>query len=344
MIVELLQQDGLNPKRKGPNEFASPCPACGGNDRFIIKTDTGRYWCRQCEIKGDAIEYLMRFRGMSFRQAAEFVGKDIRPLPGKRNHCTVPMATPEPSRVTFTPPPEHWAANVEELIMKTSKALLNDQFIIDWLLRKRGITRQTAERFRLGWLYRNIYPSRAAWGLPEELTDCGKPKKLLLPAGLLIPGPNRLRIRRSEPGEYGKYYVLPGSGNAPMIINGDLGVDVAAAIVVESELDAILLCQELKAHLLIVATGSTSNGPSEELVADLRKRPFVLVALDSDEAGGKAAWKKWMNVLQNAIRAPVPASWGKDPTEAFKSGHDLNQWLSAAYDMVMEVNRVELAT
>lgn len=266
---------------------------------------------------------------MSFRDAAELVGKEISSLPGKRNGHRTPAAMPAPSRASFTPPPEQWGSNAEAFTREVNKALLGDPVKLAWLLDKRGITRQTAERFRLGWLYRNSYPSRAAWGLPEQLGANGKAKKLFLPSGLLIPGPDRLRIRRDEPGDYGKYYVVPGSGNAPMIINGDRPYDVTVGIIVESELDAILLCQELKTNCMIVATGSTSNGPTEELIADLRRRPFVLVALDNDAAGGKASSEKWLSALRNACRAPVPPSWGKDHTDAHLAGHDLNLWFSA---------------
>ena len=58
MILDLIQNDGLSIQRKGANEYASSCPVCGGDDRFIIWTDSDRYWCRQCDLKGDAIQYL----------------------------------------------------------------------------------------------------------------------------------------------------------------------------------------------------------------------------------------------------------------------------------------------
>lgn len=205
------------------------------------------------------------------------------------------------------------------------------------MLKERGLTRQTAERFSLGWVNKNYYRDREVWGLQEKLKENGQAKKLLIPAGLLIPGPNRIRIRRDNPGEYGKYYVLPGSNNDPLIINGNLGTDVAGAIIVESELDAILLCQELRNQFVIIATGSTSNGLSAALIDSLKQRPFVWIALDSDSVGGKAAWEKWMG-LKNAIRTPIPVSWGKDHTEAHQNGHDLNLWMEAAYEILMEAN------
>ena len=217
----------------------------------------------------------------------------------------------------------------EKLVTEAHKALVADPARLEWLRAKRGLTRETAERFKLGWIERNVYADRAAWGLPAELRDDGKAKKLFIPAGLLIPGPDRLRIRRMEPGEFGKYFVLPGSGNRPLVIGAEHPAESTGAVVVESELDALLLHQEITGPVLIIATGSTSNGPDAAMVADLNRRPFALVALDSDAAGGRAAWQRWMSTIPNASRAPIPATWGADPADAFLAGHDLREWFAA---------------
>jgi len=324
MLLDLIQQDGLTPARKGPDEWSAPCPACGGNDRFVIHPAAGRYWCRQCGAKGDPIEYLRRFRGMTFHQAAEHAGRPASSPAGQ----AIPRTAQEARRPTPTPPPEAWAAQVEKLITAAHKALVADQARLEWLRAKRGLTRETAERFRLGWLPRDLYADRSAWALPAELREDGKPKKLFLPAGLLIPGPDRLRIRRANPGTFGKYFVVPGSSNRPLVIGADHPAESTGAIIVESELDALLLAQEITGPLLIIATGSTSNGPDETMVEDLTKRPFALIALDSDKAGGKAAWQRWMSTIPNATRTPVPATWGKDHTDAFLAGHDLCEWFA----------------
>ncbi len=41
---------GLSPRRRG-REWHSPCPVCGGEDRFVIFKNGG-YWCRQCGLQG----------------------------------------------------------------------------------------------------------------------------------------------------------------------------------------------------------------------------------------------------------------------------------------------------
>lgn len=69
-------------------EYCSPCPACGGNDRFLVwpnEGDNGRYWCRRCGKKGDLIDFLRWQKGMSFKEACEAVGKT---LPQRRKLVT----------------------------------------------------------------------------------------------------------------------------------------------------------------------------------------------------------------------------------------------------------------
>jgi hypothetical protein len=323
MLLDLLTQDGLTPARKGPDEWSAPCPVCGGRDRFIVHPAAGRYWCRGCNITGDVIQYLRDHRGMTFHQAAECAGRPTSSPAGQ----TGPRKPQDARRATPTPPPEAWVMQAEKLVTAAHKALVADLARLEWLRAKRGLTRETAERFRLGWLPRDLYHDRAAWALPPELREDGKAKKLFIPAGLTIPGPDRLRIRRAEPVRIGKYFVVPGSGNRPLVIGADHPAETTGAIILESELDAMLLHQEIIGPTLIVAMGSTSNGPDQAMVADLTKRPFVLISLDADAAGGKASGK-WFSALPNAT--PAPPWGGKDHTDAHLSGHDLAEWFSMA--------------
>ena len=319
--MTLLENDGFQAKRKGPDEYCSSCPACGGRDRFIVRTDSkARYWCRQCDISGDAIQYLRDFHGMSFPDAAAKVGKHIdEPVTRKTRQDA--HSTP------IAPPSDTWIMKAEALTTWAHDSLLENEAAMAWLQTERGLTRETVERFRLGWIGKDLFDQRAAWGLPET------GRKMLIPSGLVIPGPGRIRIRRNNPGEYGKYYVLPGSSPAPMKI-GDPYEN--AAVIVESELDAILLCQEIRRPVFVVATGTTAIRPdssiAEELVMRLNECPVVLIAMDTDDPGGKAA-RQWLDEMHNAYRAMIPPELGKDITDAYLRGVDLNVWLSAAMDL-----------
>ena len=80
-------------------EWCSPCPVCGGNDRFrcwpsqdggkisVEAGVPGTWWCRQCDKTGDVIGLLMFADGLEFRAACKELrielkesGQRLRPL------------------------------------------------------------------------------------------------------------------------------------------------------------------------------------------------------------------------------------------------------------------------
>ena len=108
-------------------------------------------------------------------------------------------------------------------------------------------------------------------------------------------------------------------------IDPDLPAECTGAMVVRTELDAQLLARTLSVPLTVIVT--PADGPDQIMVADLAKRPFVLISLDADAAGGKAAGK-WFSALPNAT--PAPPWGGKDHTDAHLAGHNLGEWFGLA--------------
>ncbi len=248
-------------------------------------------------------------------------------------------------------PPTAWSDKVKGLVEVTHNHLINDEVLVEQLQKKRGLTLETIKFHKMGVNDRKKYRKRKEWGLSEELNDKGNPKKLYFPPGLIIPHfcsetgePLSIRIRRSNPVEcekYGKYYILPGSSLEPMVINPkeDLA-GPAPVVIVESELDAILLGQEIKNPFVVVALGSAQATPHVELVHQLREAPYVIVALDSDQPGYKAT-QFWLEEFNNTVWFPVPVNFGKDPGDAYQNGLDLNLWLQAAL-MAVKANNNQI--
>lgn len=321
-ILDLLQTNGFHPRPHAAGEACSPCPACGGKDRFVVFLEKGRYWCRHCGVSGDAIQFLKDFHLMSFREAANYIGRpaidtgNILPTRHKRTTQKLPQ-------------PALWCEKAAALIEYAHKSLLADRTVLAWLKTERGITEKTVHRFHLGWLHDNHFRTRESWGLAPSSN------KLFIPSGLTIPWKNqRVRIRRDKPGEHGRYYVIPGSVSAPMVIgnaNEPLGV------VVESELDAILLSQEVTRDLFIVALGSAQAKPDATLVQHLEQCPLVLIATDSDEAGAKAArwWRENMPGV-DTFRCPVPGRYGKDISDLFLTLDNLNVFIEGGVQLFAE--------
>lgn len=98
-------------------------------------------------------------------------------------------------------------------------------------------------------------------------------------------------------------------------------------IVIESELDGILLNQELDDLAGCIALGSASNRPDTATTGLLRNARQVLIGLDSDSSGARESWKWWPENFNRARRLP-PVS-GKDPGEMMKAGVDLRAWVAA---------------
>ena len=151
--------------------------------------------------------------------------------------------------------------------------------------------------------------------MEEVLNDQGKPRKIFIPEGLVIPTfhciGEAIRIRRFDSGER-PYHTVTGSCTSPLIV-GELGRPI---VLVESDLDAWLIYQEAGDIVTVSSLGSAGTKPDPVLAAFLLAAPQILVALDNDKAGREAS-QKWARTFPKAKLWPVP--WGTDPGEAFGS-------------------------
>lgn len=344
-------------------EWHGPCPACGTSqadpsksDRFVVWPESDGWMCRNCGA-GDAIEFLRKFEGMTCPEAHEALGKscDSTTCP-VRDKCRmardrvraaahVPDLTPptikRPTVTSWqaaeaTGPASTWRDKAAVMVEWCHRQLLGNREQLDYLA-SRGLPIEAVKRFRLGWNPEDLYRARSAWGVPEEIsTKTGKPKKLWLPKGLVIPyfdavGVHRLQIRQPE-GEP-RYYWLPGSGDDVLI----MGEKTAACIVVESALDALLIAWQAGDVAAALPLGTCSARPKQSAAAILEQTLCILVALDfeprenpktgkTENPGGQAAqW--WTTNFPQAIRWPVPQ--GKDPGEYHQAGGDLRGWIVA---------------
>jgi hypothetical protein len=325
-------------------EYAGPCPVCGGkkgSDRFHVWPDQGEHgtwWCRQCEKGGDLVEFY-RFRdGLGYSAACRKAGVEAKKIetpdangsPTRKQQGKSPFQPSTPDAI-----PQTWADHAAKFVAYC-RLNLTDSKEATTLLADRGISQEAAKEFNLGYNPTDAYRSRESWGLPTVIKDNGKPRKLWLPAGLVIPQfvngqVARLRIRRNE-GEP-KYYVIPGSGCELLVTT-----PAPAMVVVESELDAILLAAIAGDLVGVAAMGTAKAKPTEALHKIMSEAACILVCLDSDEpkwneklqkweAAGQEGSRWWLANYRQAIRVPVIG--GKDPGDSYKAGVDIRQWLIA---------------
>jgi hypothetical protein len=330
-LLELLNIDGFNLEMvttiKG-GEYAGPCPWCGGKDRFLVWPDQkgGRYWCRQCEKKGDSIQYLRDFHNLPYFEACQKVGIE----PAKSRFSALPRRLSKPA---FTPkvttvPDSHWRNEATAFLNAAKRNLWTDaNKDAQTFLHGKGLSDETIRAASLGWNPKDIYRDRKIWGLLPEIKDNGKPNFLWLPAGLVIPCFTnekiiRLRIRRLEGDP--RYVIISGSDTRPMTWSMNRKV----IIIVESELDGLLLQQEAGDLVGVVALGSAQAKPDILTHDALTNADKILVSLDTDDAGAKAAWGFWPKTYGSKVKR-WPCIMGKDPSEAWRNGLDIRAWIIA---------------
>jgi len=339
-VLDLLEKIGIVPKlatrgKSGP-EYWSPCPGCGGDDRFHVWPEArgnGSYWCRQCGKHGDDVQFRVDFMGMEYPEAFEAAGREKpvnfikRPAPALNK----PVFTP----ATINDPSSAWQARAAKLVAESHAALLDNPSGLAYLA-GRGIALDAVKQFQLGAVagekgYSCRFRSRKAWGLEPIQREDGRPKALWIPRGLLIPyiidgRVQRIRIRRPDADLKTKkdvrYYVMPGSSMGPMCISSGQ----RAAVVIEAELDAMAVAAAAGDLAAVVALGSSSTRPDQSCWPVLQNALRILVAMDFDQAGAKA-WHWWQEQFPAARRWPVPA--GKDPGDAVAVGVDLRAWIDA---------------
>lgn len=327
-LLELVEELALQPKRTASTnggEYHCACPTCGGDDRFMFWPQTDRYWCRQCESKGDSIQFCRDFMGLDYRSACAKVGapiKDYLPRQSVR-----PLFTPQAANA----PSEAWQQNAESMVIRCHQSLLSDPSAMKRLL-ERGLTQQSIDRYRLGWNPSTQFESYSLWGLSAcYRDDNGQERRLWLPKGIVIPTLNgdsivKLKVRRDDwhyDDKHPKYVEISGSMKA---LSWYGSTEQHPVVVVESELDAILI-QQNAGHLCgCVALGGVGRKPDLESHWRLLSAPKILYALDFDEAG-KKAFSFWKSTYKNLMAWPSPIE--KSPGDALQAGVDLAMWIAS---------------
>jgi putative DNA primase/helicase len=67
----------------------SPCPICGGRDRFRFSDrGYGRWFCRGCGYGGDGVRLIMAIKGVDFLEAARLIESVVGTAPLGRCNCS----------------------------------------------------------------------------------------------------------------------------------------------------------------------------------------------------------------------------------------------------------------
>lgn len=354
-----LKQKVGNRKKPEEEEYAGPCPRCGGEDRFIVwpgKDDSGGFWCRQCGFSGDGIDYLRKIEGRSFPEACKITGCQYKLNSAKAeggsgngnagqtppsNHTHHSSAQAGSSRLQtiepatdLSPPEVVWQNRGYRFVMACEELMWEDSKRAQTAhsyLKARGFSERTIQRFSLGVNPETQFDDPENWGLEKE-------GKIWIPRGIVIPWIYDsdlwgINIRRpdgdvepeaDEDWKTRKYQRIGGSQNA--LFNTEW-IDGRPIALVEGEFDAMAIDQETD-EVVAVATGSTSWGRTPRWQALLRPSPIVLVCFDAEDAGKQAA-EYWTRRFSRAYRWEPQLH---DAGEMLKAGKDIGRWIEEGLD------------
>lgn len=217
IMLELLRRcvAGESIKRVSPRkggEYHSPCPSCGGNDRFIVFPDqpggqlaqqhgvTGTWSCpRHCNTGGDAIVFCTTFLGMTFPEACAELGIALQEQDSAARRRYRPLRPITPPAHAWTPveyaaPPDAWRTQATKLAEEAHQRLLESSDILTWLAR-RGLPLAAVQRYGLGYIEGEdkktgtcIFRQRSAFGLPpKSRADGTVARAFRMPRGVTIP-------------------------------------------------------------------------------------------------------------------------------------------------------------
>ncbi len=333
-LLDLAKELGLDPRKTSAShggEYHCPCPSCGGNDRFMFWPEDDRYWCRQCNSKGDAIQFCRDFLGLSFQAACMKAQKN------SANSNSQSRFKPADTS-SIREPSGSWKDKARHFSDTAHQRLLIDKTAMG-LVVQRGLSFNSIQQYRLGWNPIKAFHRRSDWGLKETENR----KWICLPAGIVIPilensQIQKLKIRKSEWKEgnfYGKYYEVPGSSNMIPIF-GD--PSIAICIVVEAEFDAMLVIQEAGDLCNCIAIGGAQKRPNLSTQQWLVSKKLLLFALDFDVAG-KKEYFYWHESYPNLEPWPVPEE--KSPGDFFVKGGSLRMWISSGLKLLQNHELLE---
>lgn len=306
-LAKLIEDDTGQRLKQESKCKVGACPFCAdGKDRFVVYPS--KWWCRRCNKSGDAINYLMYRRDLTFSQACKELGVSLAgSLPNSRTVNAPHQQDNRPTNNTRIAPERESAAFDDPAWSPAASAFADEcaarlhapagAKALEYLI-GRGLTLDTITDANIGFNH-------------KDRSDHWGKTKVFLPEGLVFPWEdNRDGLRRVNfrpvRGQH-KYRLAEGSAQA--LYMGDRIVAAQRIIIVEGEIDALTIWQSYDRSSLYcpVATGSVTHGRVARLIARLGSAKTIQVAFDSDEAGQSAArWWASVSSKVSILGTPLP--------------------------------------
>jgi DNA primase catalytic core len=328
-LVALVRSRGVELHKHGSKDFAGKCPFhADDTPSFIVSPEKGLYHCMGCGAAGNAIQFVGKFDGVSFRHAFEILNAGPAAF-------SAPTDTPlKKATVPRLEAPVRADAGDAELFAQVvdyyHERLLATPGALDYLA-SRGLRHEEAiKRFRLGFADRTL-----GLRLPEANRKAGAEIRTRLQAlgviresghehfngSLVLPVFDAQghvaemygrkvtdRLRAGTP----NHLYLPGPHAG---IWNEEALAESELILCEAPLDALTFwVNGFKNVTFIYGTEGFPDYLFEAILA--KKVQRVRIAYDADDAGNRAAERDTQRLTAHGIEVfRVKFPWGMDANE-----------------------------
>ncbi len=320
-------------KSKGANMYV--CPLCGsgeghnGTGAFSIKDGTS-WKCFSCNKGGDIFDLIGECEGIAdhteqLKRAGELFGitidsyrssarEDFSPAPEYQKQDKTEQYTHSNIHTnTYAQQPQTAGADYTDFFLQAHSHIAETDYP-----QQRGLSKETIDRFKLGYI--------TEWRHPKAPNAPASPR-------LIIPTSQEsylARDTRAEIPEEQKPYSKSKVGSIHLFNAKALKEAKKPVFIVEGELDALSII-EVGGEAVALGTTTKAKALIELIKAQKPEQPLIL-ALDNDEAGEKAAREltEGLQGLSIPFYRLNPAGSYKDANEALQ--HDREALRTAVAD------------
>ncbi len=337
-IVDLVSQY-VSLQRAGANMKAR-CPFHSERSpSFTVSSARQSYHCFGCSEHGDIFTFIEKIEGVDFKGALKILAD--------KAGVEIKYDGPKKSKEELDEREQQFAA-MHQAAEFYHQRLLENEKVIEYL-NKRGFTKEIITRFRVGF-------APDLWHSVEEMLKAsGFKSKVLESVGLSISGDkgyyDRFRSRimfpmRDTAGRVvafsGRIFGAEDDKTAKYINSPETelyskskvlyGFDMAKqsirkndfAILVEGQMD-LVACHQAGYHNAVAISGTALTREHCTILGRMSKN--IVLALDADDAGVKAAGRSAIIALSNGFDAKVARlPEGQDPADLFQADDGQEKW------------------
>jgi DNA primase len=308
-LRRLVAQDLGPAPLRGGRAYLWKCPFHNEHKGFSLAVWANGYRCfGACDTSGDAVDWLMNYRRLSFIEALRVLGEPVENFNPADRKCLKSPAEP---------PEWDWQHAAERIVSRAEETLWSEagEPALNYLT-GRGLTTRTIRAARLGYV-------------PGDFREWRTLEGMDVPCGITIPwfaadALWAVKVRRA----YGtpKYQQVKG-GNANGLYGANHLAEHEIALFCEGEFDTLLASQEAGSLAAAVALSSATTMLNTRWYAELTHCHTILVAYDRDAAGERGA-KRLLSLSPRFRSIQLP--YGKDITEYHLQGGDVYTWIERA--------------